>query len=187
MTIGALVPLLLLYMFSAPYRMARIMNFVHGGPEMGRQGKLSAAAGNHRLRQRRHLRASGRARAGNGTSFFPNRTETLCSRLSEKSTGLSGRCLSCSLFLVIMLRGMKIATSCAGRIRPVPRDRHRGSPITLYALINAGVTLGILPTTGLPMPFVSYGGSSMLFSSIALGVMLNISSQTDLRPRVSPE
>jgi len=57
--------------------------------------------------------------------------------------------------------------------------------ITLYALINAGVTLGILPTTGLPMPFVSYGGSSMVFSSIAVGVLLNISSQTDLHPRLA--
>jgi cell division protein FtsW len=56
--------------------------------------------------------------------------------------------------------------------------------ITTYALVNAGVTLGILPTTGLPMPFVSYGGSSMLFSSVAIGVLLNISSQTDLHPRM---
>jgi cell division protein FtsW (lipid II flippase) len=54
----------------------------------------------------------------------------------------------------------------------------------MYALVNAGVTLGILPTTGLPMPFVSYGGSSMVFSSIAIGVLLNISSQTDLHPRL---
>jgi len=58
--------------------------------------------------------------------------------------------------------------------------------ITFYALINAGVTLGILPTTGLPMPFVSYGGSSMFFSSIAIGILLNISSQTSLYPRMNP-
>jgi cell division protein FtsW len=56
--------------------------------------------------------------------------------------------------------------------------------ITLYALINAGVTLGILPTTGLPMPFVSYGGSAMMFSSVAVGILLNISSQTDMSPRL---
>jgi cell division protein FtsW len=57
--------------------------------------------------------------------------------------------------------------------------------ITLYALVNAGVTLGILPTTGLPMPFVSYGGSSIFFTSIAVGVLLNISMQTDLYPRLA--
>jgi cell division protein FtsW len=49
--------------------------------------------------------------------------------------------------------------------------------------VNGAVTLGILPTTGLPMPFVSFGGSSMLFSAAAVGVLLNISSQTDLHPR----
>jgi cell division protein FtsW len=56
--------------------------------------------------------------------------------------------------------------------------------ITLYALVNAAVTLSILPTTGLPMPFVSYGGSSMVLSAVAVGVLLNISTQTDLHPRL---
>ena len=57
--------------------------------------------------------------------------------------------------------------------------------ITFYALVNAAVTLSLLPTTGLPMPFVSFGGSSMIFSAIAVGVLLNISSQTDLHPRIA--
>ena len=50
--------------------------------------------------------------------------------------------------------------------------------------MNAGVTLGILPTTGVPMPFVSYGGTSMIFSCAAVGVLLSISRQTDLYPRL---
>ena len=89
-----------------------------------------------------------------------------------------------SLFLIILLRGFKIAKHAQddfGRMLAIGIT----SSVTLYALINAGVTLGILPTTGLPMPFVSYGGSSMLFSSMAVGVLLNISSQTDLAPRFS--
>ena len=55
----------------------------------------------------------------------------------------------------------------------------------LYALVNACVTLGIAPTTGLPMPFISYGGSSMVLSAFVVGVLLNISSQTDLYPRAT--
>ena len=51
--------------------------------------------------------------------------------------------------------------------------------------MNAGVTLGLLPTTGLPMPFVSYGGSAMVINAAAIGVLLNISSQTDLHPRAT--
>ena len=87
-----------------------------------------------------------------------------------------------TLFLVILLRGFKIAKFARdefGRLLAIGIT----SVITLYALVNAGVTLGILPTTGLPMPFVSYGGSSLLFTSFAVGALLNISAQTDLHPR----
>ena len=45
------------------------------------------------------------------------------------------------------------------------------STITLYALVNASVALGIFPTTGLPMPFISYGGSSLMLSAFSIGVL----------------
>jgi cell division protein FtsW len=45
------------------------------------------------------------------------------------------------------------------------------------------VASGIFPTTGLPLPFLSYGGTSMLFSAFAVGVLLNISRHTNIIPR----
>ncbi len=54
--------------------------------------------------------------------------------------------------------------------------------IFVCVLINAGVVVGILPTTGIPMPFISYGGSSLIFSSMGIGVLLNISRQTRYVP-----
>jgi cell division protein FtsW (lipid II flippase) len=96
--------------------------------------------------------------------------------------GAIGTIFFMMLFLIIMLRGFKIAKSARdefGRLLAIGIT----SVVTLYALVNAGVTLGILPTTGLPMPFVSYGGSSLLFTSFAVGVLLNISAQTDMHPR----
>ena len=42
---------------------------------------------------------------------------------------------------------------------------------------NIGMTMGLLPITGVPLPFISYGGSSMITNIIAIGLLLNISSQ----------
>ena len=46
--------------------------------------------------------------------------------------------------------------------------------ISIYALLNIGVVIGVLPTTGLPLPFVSYGGSSLLGNMAGVGILLGI-------------
>jgi rod shape determining protein RodA len=48
-----------------------------------------------------------------------------------------------------------------------------------HVLINVGMTVGIMPITGIPLPFMSYGGSAMLTDFGALGILLNIFSQRD--------
>lgn len=50
--------------------------------------------------------------------------------------------------------------------------------ITLYGFVNAAVATGLFPVTGLPMPFISYGGSSMLFTGLMVGLLLNISKHS---------
>ncbi|HEX8374374.1 MAG TPA: FtsW/RodA/SpoVE family cell cycle protein, partial [Geminicoccaceae bacterium] len=47
--------------------------------------------------------------------------------------------------------------------------------VVLYGFVNAGVAVGLLPVTGLPMPFVSYGGTSLLATGAMVGILLNIS------------
>jgi cell division protein FtsW (lipid II flippase) len=49
----------------------------------------------------------------------------------------------------------------------------------LYAALHAMVCTRLMPTTGLPMPFVSYGGSNLTFSMVALGLLLNLSRRVD--------
>ena len=49
--------------------------------------------------------------------------------------------------------------------------------LTSQALINFAVVMGLLPTKGLPLPFISHGGTSLLVVSILVGILLNISSQ----------
>jgi len=52
--------------------------------------------------------------------------------------------------------------------------------ISLQALVNIGVSIGAFPTKGLPLPFVSYGGSDLIFNMMAVGLLLNISRTQDL-------
>jgi len=52
--------------------------------------------------------------------------------------------------------------------------------IGLQAVVNVGVSIGALPTKGLPLPFISYGGSALVFNMVAVGLLLNISRITDL-------
>ena len=47
--------------------------------------------------------------------------------------------------------------------------------IFLYLIINSAYVIGILPTTGLPIPFISYGGSQTIFSLISIGLLISIS------------
>lgn len=58
--------------------------------------------------------------------------------------------------------------------------------VLLQALINMGVSVGLLPTKGLPLPFVSFGGSSLVITMGAAGILLNITSQSMGTPAATP-
>jgi len=82
-----------------------------------------------------------------------------------------------------MIRGIKIAKHSIdlfGKYLAVGIT----TSISVYAIVNTGVACGLFPTTGLPLPFLSYGGSSMIFTAFATGVLLNISAHTDIQPRL---
>ncbi len=86
------------------------------------------------------------------------------------------------VFGFIIVRGIQIAKHA-----PDAFGRYTAFGITLtiaiYAIINAFVNVGLMPVTGLPMPFVSYGGTSMIFSAAAIGVLLNISKYAVTLPK----
>jgi len=90
--------------------------------------------------------------------------------------GLWGSILVMLIFLFIALRGTAIAKLAPDRFGSLLAAGIT-SGICLYAFVNAAVAIGIFPTTGLPMPFVSYGGTAMIVNSIAVGIVLNVSKQ----------
>ena len=88
--------------------------------------------------------------------------------------GFIGSVAVCLLYLILFLYGMKISTETSG-----PFGQCLASGITfvifLYAVVHIAVTLGVIPTTGQPLPFISSGGSALLSNLFAAGVLLNIS------------
>lgn len=106
--------------------------------------------------------------------YLPESHTDFISAIIGEELGFIGILLLCTAYLVIVVRGVRIALDA---------EDDYGSHIAfgisvlfgLQALLNMGVAMSILPTKGLTLPFVSYGGSSLLVSAAAMGVLLNVS------------
>jgi len=79
-------------------------------------------------------------------------------------------------FLIIALRGFRIAENAKDKFGKLLATGIT-TLIVFQAFMNIGVVLSMLPTTGVPLPFISYGGSSLLSSVIGIAILLNISTQ----------
>ncbi|HLZ33642.1 MAG TPA: putative lipid II flippase FtsW [Nitrospira sp.] len=106
--------------------------------------------------------------------FLPEAHTDFVLALVGEELGLAGTATVILLFAVFVWRGFQIAA----RAR-VPFGNYLGTGITLLigiqALVNAAVVTGLLPTKGLTLPFVSYGGSSLVVSCVGVGMLLSIS------------
>ena len=77
-------------------------------------------------------------------------------------------------YIIIWLRAIQIAKK-SNDIFGIILSIGFGLSITFYALINIGVAINIIPVTGVPLPFISYGGSSLIINLLMVGILLNIS------------
>jgi cell division protein FtsW len=113
--------------------------------------------------------------------FLPESYGDFIFSIIGEEYGYIGVLLIIAAFAVVLWRGFRIA-----RAAPDDFGRYLAAGITLtfglYAIINMGVTCGIFPTTGLPLPFISYGGTAILFSTAAMGILLNVSAQSNVQP-----
>ena len=94
-----------------------------------------------------------------------------------EETGIVGVSIVLLLYAFLVFKGVKIALRAPDRY-----GTYLAFGLTLViglqALINSAVVMGLLPTKGLPLPFISYGGSSLLTNLAAMGILMNISSYT---------
>ncbi len=101
--------------------------------------------------------------------------DSIFSIIGEEA-GLVGALLLLSAFLVVIVRGWKIALNAQDRFSYYLAAGITAS-LACSMIINVGVNLALLPATGQPLPFVSYGGTSLVISLAAIGVLLNIAKQ----------
>jgi cell division protein FtsW len=169
-----------------PMRMRRIMAWLH--PEENKDG-----AGYQVYQAMIALGSGGWTGLGLGNGrqklgFVPeHHTDFIFSIIGEE-LGLAATLTVVLLFVVLVLCGMRIASRSSDTFGML-----LGAGLTfmigLQAIINIGVVTGMLPNKGMPLPFISYGGSNLLLMLISVGLLVSISryaSETVLRKTSNP-
>lgn len=105
--------------------------------------------------------------------FLPMQSTDFIFSIIAEEWGFIGSFLVLLLFTVILLRGIYIIWTAKDRYGKIIGAGIIGM-LFFHMVVNIGMTMGIMPITGIPLPFVSYGGSSILNSLIAVGILLNI-------------
>ncbi len=91
--------------------------------------------------------------------------------------GFLGSVFLISLFVIIIFRGIRISQNCPDRFGKI-LSLGLTSWLGIQAAINLSSMVALLPLTGVPLPFISYGGSALLVNLTAIGILLNISKQS---------
>jgi cell division protein FtsW len=170
-----LIPAGTMLMFSAAYRRDRLFSFLN--PEADPLGKGFQAMQSLIAVGTGGLRGLG---IGNGRQklfFLPEpHTDFIFSIIGEE-LGFIGAFGLLALFAFLVWRGFRVTRYAHGRF-----EFYAALGFTLLigiqALINISVALCLLPTKGLPLPLVSYGGSSLITSLMSIGILLNLSQQS---------
>ncbi len=169
---------ILISLYSSPYQMSRLTSFFDF---YGSQNGL--LAGNYQVNQSLiGLGNGGLLGVGLGNSiqksqYLPELHTDFVFAIIGEELGLLGTLGVCGLFIWFAFLGLRIAFAA-----PTHHGFLLASGITamvsVYAIINIGVAVGVLPTTGLPLPFLSYGGSSLILNLLGVGILLGVARQS---------
>jgi cell division protein FtsW len=174
------VPVLLYAMLAKPYRRKRILAFFHPWED-------PRGVGFQIIQSFLALGSGGIFGVGLGRSqqklfFLPeSHTDFIFSIIGEE-LGFLGAASVVILFLVFIFAGMVIVFRAKSRFSQL-LGLGLVSLIALEAVINIGVSIGALPTKGLSLPFISYGGSALLANMAALGLLINLSRELPVEER----
>ena len=178
MTGFAAIPIAYGAVLNSPYRIQRLMGFLN--PQSDLLGS------NYQINQSLiSLGSGGIFGVGIGNSkekllYLPEPFTDFIFSIIGEEFGFIGTFIVLTLFLIFFWRGIVIAQRAQDPFGSLLAIGITIS-IVLAAFINVGVVSGLLPTTGLPIPFISYGGTSLLCSLGACGILLNIARQKSLK------
>jgi cell division protein FtsW len=169
----AAIPLFYVLVYRVPYRRDRILAFLDPYADPFGSGyqvlQSLAAVGSGGLAGR------GLAQGTQKLFFLPEPHTDFIYAVIGEETGFLGCIFILVLFVLLFLRGLRIALN-ADSLFGTYLGLGIISMITIQALINISVVLSLCPTKGIPLPFISVGGSSMLIMLLSVGILLNISS-----------
>lgn len=166
------LPLLAAAIIAAPYRLQRIVAFTN-------PWKHPLGVGFHTIQALLALGSGGVLGVGLGYSrqamgFLPESYTDFIFAVVGEELGLLGTLTVVLLFLVVAWRGYRIAMRAPDLFSSLLATGFT-TMIVIQATINMGVVTATLPVTGITLPFISYGGSSLVLSLAGAGVLLNIS------------
>ncbi len=179
--VSILIPVFIFLVESASYRMKRIASFLNPWDDPQGAGfqliQSLIAVGNG------GIFGVGLSNSSQKLFYLPAPHTDFIFAIIAEELGLLGAGAVVFLFAVFTLRGFKVASVVSAR-----EDGFflglLASGITgiigAQALVNLGVVTGLLPTKGIPLPLVSYGGSSMVFTLFSIGLLFNISRKTKI-------
>lgn len=165
------------FVMTSPHRLERVTSYIHASsPE---EAPDTRGEGYQAYQARIAIARGGLLGVGPGKSvqrdFVPEYYNDFIFAGIAEEYGMVGAGVVLFVFAFLLFRGMmRIARNAAD---PLGLFLATGitTALVLYAFVNAAVASGLVPVTGLPMPFVSYGGTSMLASGVMVGILLNIS------------
>ena len=185
-TLGAVLAVVLI--MTSPHRAARLEAYLgvdlFDGPDT--EYVMSSQGERYQAQQARIAFAvGGFTGVGPGKStqrnFLPAPYNDFIFAIIAEEYGILGALALLAGFCVLLFRGyLRIARDAPDPLGLVLAVGFT-TMIVAYGFVHAGVSCGLLPVTGLPMPFVSYGGTSLVANGIMAGVLLNISRQTEKR------
>ena len=111
-------------------------------------------------------------------NFVPEHSRDFIFTVVGEETGFMGALALVALYAIVLWGGIHAIFSARDRFGYLLAAGLVGM-LAFHIVVNIGMTIGIMPITGIPLPFMSYGGSSILTNFVAIGVLLNITMQRD--------